>query len=157
VGRKVLFLLVIVAGGAVLAQQEGGPFTKMDDILRHMTQLQEVARREKDVIKLNCVNDKILQLKQLRNIAEQANTDMQEAAGRADEESRRHHEGRIAIAQQQAEALDSEAENCIGEELTFLGPTTVTVFEPEMPDDPTVVTGPDFPIVEPLPVASPQR
>jgi hypothetical protein len=119
-------------------------------------QLQEVARKEKDVIKLNCVNDKLLQLKQLMNIADQARTNLEEAIARKDEEARYHEFGRITIASQQAQVLGSEAENCVGEDLTFLGPTQVIVDEPELPDDPTVPVGPDFPIVEPLPVASPQ-
>jgi hypothetical protein len=131
-------------------------FQKMDEILKRMVDLQEIARREKDVIKLNCVNDKLLQLKQLMNIADQAKTNMQEAIARGDEDSRYHEFGRITIAQQQAQALASEAENCVGEDLTFLGPTQVIIEEPELPDDPTVVIGPDFPVVEPLPVASPQ-
>jgi hypothetical protein len=37
-----------------------------------------------------------------------------------------------------------------------VGPTQITVDEPVLPDDPTVIIGPDFPVVEPLPVASPQ-
>jgi hypothetical protein len=131
-------------------------FAKMDEFLKRMVQLQEVARREKDVIKLNCVNDKLLQLKQLINIADQANTNLQEAVARGDDDSRYHEFGRITIAHQQAQALASEAENCVGEDLTFIGPTQVTVDEPVLPDDPTVVIGPEFPVVEPLPVASPQ-
>ena len=129
---------------------------KLNETLRRMVQLQEVARKEKDVIKLNCVNDKLAQLKQLMNIADQARTNLEEAIARKDEEARYHEFGRITIASQQAQVLGSEAENCVGEDLTFLGPTQVIVDEPELPDDPTVPVGPDFPIVEPLPVASPQ-
>ena len=142
---------------AEMTQQVEVYFKKMEEVLRHMVQLQDIARREKDVIKLNCVNDKLLQLKQLRNIADQANLNMQEAITHGDDEARYHEFGRITISAQQAQALTSEAENCIGEDLTFLGPTQVDVVEPEGPDDPTVVIGPDFPVVEPLPVASPQR
>jgi enamine deaminase RidA (YjgF/YER057c/UK114 family) len=132
-------------------------FRKMDEILKEMTQLADVARRQKDVIKLNCVLDKQLQLKELRNIAEQAASNMNEAASRGDDDGRYHEFGRVTISAQQAEVLNSEAQNCIGEELTFLGPTTVDVLEPDLPEDPTLITGPDFPVVEPLPVASPQR
>jgi hypothetical protein len=126
----------------------------MNEILRRMVQLQEVARKEKDVIKLNCVNDKLAQLKQLMAIADQAKTNLEEAIARNDEESRYHEFGRITIAQQQAGILGGDAENCVGEDLTFLGPTQVTVDEPALPDEP--VAGPEFPVVEPLPIASPQ-
>jgi hypothetical protein len=129
---------------------------KNNEILRRMVHLQEVARRDKDVIKLNCVNDKLAQLKQLMNISDQAQNNLEEAIARGNEEDRYHEFGRITIANQQAVALGSDAENCVGTDLTFLGPTQVTVEEPELPDDPTVTGTPEFPVVEPLPVASPQ-
>ena len=130
---------------------------QLDETLRRIVQIQDVARRNKDVIRLNCVNDKLLQLKQLMNIADQARNNLEEAIARGDEESRYHEFGRITIVSQQAQALSGEAENCVGEDLSYLGQTLVTVEEPELPDDPTAVDGPDFPIVEPLPVASPQN
>jgi hypothetical protein len=127
---------------------------KMNESLKHVVGLQEIARKQKDVIKLNCVNDKLLQVKQLLNIADAASTNMQEAIARRDEDSRYHEYGRVNIAAQQTQSLATESENCIGEELTFLGPTQVTVEEPELPEDPD--HGPPFPAVEPLPVASPK-
>jgi hypothetical protein len=129
---------------------------KMGETLRHVVQLQEASRRHKDVLKLNCVNDKLLQLKQLLNIADTAYTNMQEAIARSDQEGRYFEFGRVTIAQQQVQALSTEAENCIGEDVVFLGPTQVTVVEPNQPDDPTVDQAPEFPVVEPLPVASPK-
>jgi hypothetical protein len=128
---------------------------KMKEHLRRIVELQEVARRQKDVIKLNCVNDKLLQVKQLLNIAEAASTNMQEAIARKDEEGRYHEFGRITIAHQQVAVLSTEAENCIGEDLSFLGPTEVTVEEPEQPDDPTVEPTPEYPTVELPPVPTP--
>src|SRR5262245_25938536 len=37
---------------------------------RHIQHLQQIARKEKDVIKLNCVNDKLVQVKPQMNIAD---------------------------------------------------------------------------------------
>ena len=128
---------------------------KMQEILRRIVQLQEVARKNKDVIKLNCVNDKLLQVKQLMNIADQAITNMQEAIARNDDEGRYHEFGRVTIAHQQVSVLGTEAENCIGEDLSFLGPTEVTVESPEEPEDPTQPADPEIPEVEPPPMASP--
>ncbi len=127
---------------------------RMNESLKHVVGLQEIARKQKDVIKLNCVNDKLLQVKQLLNIADAASTNMQEAIARQDDDGRYHEFGRVEIAAQQSQALGTESENCIGEELTFLGPTQVSVEEPELPSD--VDHGPLFPPVEPLPVASPK-
>lgn len=109
----------------------------MQTVLKKIVGLQQVARKQKDVIKLNCVNDKLLQVKQLLNIAEGATTNMHEAIAQEDEAGRYHEFGKIVIADQQVRVLAGEAENCIGEELVFLGPTEVEVDEPEHPDDPT--------------------
>jgi hypothetical protein len=108
----------------------------MQTLLKKVVGLQQVARKQKDVIKLNCVNDKLLQIKQLMNIAEGATTNMHEAIAQDDDPARYHEFGKIVIASQQVNALAGEAETCIGEELVFLGPTEVTADEPELPDDP---------------------
>ncbi|MFH0902082.1 MAG: hypothetical protein V2A73_15740 [Pseudomonadota bacterium] len=131
--------------------------TKMQEFMKRVIQLQEVARRNKDVIKLNCVNDKLLQVKQLLNIAESANINLQEAIARNDEDTRHHEFGRITIAYQQATVIGTEAENCIGEDLTFLGPTTVTVEQPASSADDMGAPehDMDYPPVEAPPVASP--
>ena len=128
---------------------------RMQEVFRRVVQLQDVARKQKDVIKLNCVNDKLLQIKQLMNISDAAKTNLQEAITRGDEEGRYHEFGRITIADQQISVLGTEAENCIGEDLSFLGPTEITVELPEEPDDPTRPQEPEVPEVEPPPIASP--
>lgn len=138
-----------------MATQGANYLAKMREILKRIVELQEIARRNKDVIKLNCVNDKLLQVKQLLNIGEAASKNMEAAVSRRDEEGRYHEFGRMTIAYQQVSVLGTEAENCIGEDLSFLGPTEVTVEEPEQPDDPTAEPTPEFPVVEPPPVASP--
>ncbi len=46
---------------------------------RHVVQVQQMARREKDVIKLNCVNDKLVQIKAELNVAEHLQIDLQAA------------------------------------------------------------------------------
>jgi hypothetical protein len=130
-------------------------FKRMDEILRHIVQLQEVARREKDVIKLNCVNDKLLQIKQLVNIGEANKTNLDEAIARDDESGRYDFYSNITIANDQVSTLGAEAEQCIGQDLSFLGPTDTTVEGGNEPDDPTVSEEPDFPEVEQPPVASP--
>ena len=128
---------------------------RMQEVFRRVVHLQDVARKQKDVIKLNCVNDKLLQIKQLMNIADSAKINMQETIARNDEEGRYHEFGRITIAEQQVSILGTEAENCIGEDLSFLGPTEVLVEVPEEPDDPTLPAEPEIPEVEAPPIASP--
>jgi hypothetical protein len=126
------------------------------EVLKRVVKLQGVARSQKDVIKLNCVNDKLLQIKQLLNIGDLASTNMQEAIVRGDEEARVSEFDRITISQQQVNILAGEAENCVGGgDLVFVGPTKVIVDAPEEPDDPTKPPDVGLPTVEVPPVASP--
>jgi hypothetical protein len=128
---------------------------KMEEMLKHIVQLQDQAKRQKDVIKLNCVNDKELQIKAVLNIADEANTNLVTAIARGDEMDRYHQYGRITLAYQESQRIAAEAEQCVGEDLTYLGKTTVSVEEPPVPEDPTILSEPNFPVVDPLPVGSP--
>lgn len=110
---------------------------EMQDVLRRVVELQQLARKQKDVIKLNCVNDKLLQVKQLLNIAEAGRTNLIESIAQSDDAGSAHQFSQITIAKEKTSGLGDEAEGCIGEELIFLGPTEVDVDEPVIPDDPT--------------------
>ncbi len=109
----------------------------MKSMHKRMLTLQGAARKQKDIIKLNCVNDKLLQLKQLLNIADEARNALTEAITLEKEDERYHQYEQIELAHEKAMALRDEAEACIGEELVFLGPTEVDVDEPGVADDPT--------------------
>lgn len=99
--------------------------------------LQSSARKAKDVIKLNCVNEKLLAVKQLLNIADKAQTDLTEAIAASDRDAQVHQYSQVKIAHERAVAERDEAEGCIGEEIVFIGPSQVDVDGPAMPDDPT--------------------
>ncbi len=110
---------------------------EMQTRLRRVVELQQIARKQKDVIKLNCVNDKLLQVKQLLNIAESSRNNLIEAIAGQDEGERYHQYSQITISYEKVNVLRDEAEGCIGEELIFLGPTDVDVAGPDIIDDPT--------------------
>src|SRR5262249_27128513 len=55
---------------------------QMQQGLSRTVQLQELARKQNDIIKLNCVNDKLVQIKAAINIAEKSMTDLHEAIAR---------------------------------------------------------------------------
>lgn len=130
--------------------------TGMQDTLRRVVELQQLARKQKDVIKLNCVNDKLLQVKQLLNIAEAGRTNLIESIAQSDDAGSAHQFSQITIAKEKTSGLGDEAEGCIGEELIFLGPTEVDVDEPVIPDDPTGDGNYNFDdILEPPGFASP--
>jgi len=129
---------------------------KMQQVLQRVVQLQEVARKQKDIIKLNCVNDKLVQIKGNMNVAESATTNLHEAVARGDDAQRQHEFTRVSLTHQKVQVLGTEAENCIGEDLTYVGETEVKVeIDPSVPEaDPTGEVKPE-PVIERPPVASP--
>jgi hypothetical protein len=145
-----------IAPPGEMIQQAKDMLGKMQDILKRVVQLQEVARKQKDIIKLNCVNDKLVQIKGNMNVAETANTAMNEAMARGDDAQRGHEFTRVGLVFQKVQVLGTEAENCIGEDLTFIGQTEVKVeVDPGLPEtDPTKEPTPE-PVIERPPVSSP--
>jgi len=130
-------------------------------VLQRIQTLQETARRQKDIIKLNCVADKLVQTKANVGIADQALNALQDNVARADEGGRTHEFTRLTIINQKVQVLGAEAENCIGEDLSFVGATRIDVdVDPNIPrDDPTQpatpVTAIDRPPPDRAPASSP--
>jgi hypothetical protein len=118
--------------------------TEADRILAEMEgmhvrvlELQKSARKAKDVLKLNCVNESLMAVKQLLNIAEAADNDLTEAIAGGDIEGQVHFYGQVKLAHERSVGERDDAEACIGDEIVFIGPTDVQVDGPAMPDDPT--------------------
>ncbi len=117
---------------------------KMQERLRKVVQLQEIAKRQKDIIKLNCVNDKLLQLKGHLAVNDQAMNNMNEAIGKGDEITRQHEFTRITILFEKVDVLGTEAENCIGDSEIYVGNARVDVeIDPSIPQ--VDVTDPGYP------------
>jgi hypothetical protein len=74
----------------------------------------EEARNTKDVVKLNCVNEKLTQVKGLLRISEQSDVGLQEAVAKKDQTAADHEYTKVTIAQSKVEQLRGEAEQCIG-------------------------------------------
>jgi hypothetical protein len=116
---------------------------------RHVQHLQLIARREKDVIKLNCVNDKLVQLKPQMNIADASEAELESAK---DSDRVAIFEG-ISQAADNVRRLREEADQCIGEPVGTGGESSNSFTGPKEQDDPTKGLG-DTPI-EPPGYASP--
>lgn len=102
---------------------------------RRIRHLQEVARREQDIVKLTCVNDKLVELKPNVNMFDAADQAFQLAL---DDEA----DGVRALFDQAVELsgavkqLVTDAEACIGVPELYKDSKT-EVNRPELPDDPT--------------------
>jgi hypothetical protein len=107
---------------------------QMQADVRHMQHLQQIARKEKDVIKLNCVNDKLVLAKPEMNIADAAEAEL---AGATDA-TRMASFGDVAQAAESIRQLREQADQCIGEAITQgNGESSNSFTGPKAPDDPT--------------------
>jgi hypothetical protein len=99
---------------------------------RHIQHLQQIARKEKDVIKLNCVNDKLVQVKPQMNIADLSEAKLENAH----DAERATMFGIIAQSAENIRHLREEADQCIGEPIQIGGDSSNSFTGPEAPDDP---------------------
>lgn len=103
---------------------------RMKTSLKAVLSRVEEARNEKDVVKLNCVNEKLTQIKALLKVAEQADVALHESlaarAGAGEAEF-----SKVAITRTKVDRLRREAEECIGQ-LAYMvdQKTTVEVEQP---------------------------
>ncbi len=99
--------------------------------------LREVARRQKDVIKLNCVNDKIVEVKAQQNIADDTNRALLVALD-ANSDDRHAEFTKLNQTAAAVHLLREEAKECIGGPELYKQESGNQVDRPETPDDPTV-------------------
>ena len=131
--------------------------TRIESDYQHVLYIKEQAKKAKDVIKLSCVNDKLVQVKAQMNIADETNDQLQTALTRGADE-------RAGLFQTLSDTgnaihvLRESAAACIGEPELYKQEAAGSYTKPEIPDDPTATpegnaTGP----LEPPAYASPYR
>jgi hypothetical protein len=130
--------------------------TRMRSVLSEVLGRLEEARATKDVVKLNCVNEKLTQVKGLLRISEQSDVALQEAVGKKDATAAEHEYSKVSIAKNKVDQLRNEAEQCIGQ-LAFRTDENLTV-EVEVPsglptEDPTNPPTPPPPTNRPPPAS----
>jgi hypothetical protein len=130
--------------------------TKIEGDYKHVLYIREQAKKAKDVVKLSCVNDKLVQVKAQMNIAD--DTDSQLTASLS-------HDGEdrvtlFATLQQTGEAihvLRESAAACIGEPELYKQEAAGSYSKPDIPDDPTQTPESSNNPFEPPAYASPFR
>jgi len=121
----------------------------MDKVLAELQIMVDQAKKQKDVIRLNCVMDKVVQVKVNMNIADEAMQRLQQSAGRRDDGASLHEYTRMTIVNQKIQVLQNEGQTCVGVELNYIGATHVEVEAPELPP------GATDPNLEPPPIERP--
>lgn len=138
-------------------KQSSESLTLMRAALKDVLAKLEEARNTKDVVKLNCVNEKLTQIKGLLRISEQSDVQLQEAVAKKEAAIAEHEYMKTTIARNKVVQLRAEAEECIGQ-LAFRTDENMQI-DIETPDylppgDPAQVT-PPTPINSRPPPASP--
>ena len=100
---------------------------EMNGILDKVLAILKETRKEKDVIKLNCVNDKLTAIKGLIKVSEMGNISFKEAIVKDDKSTIENEITKISISYQKIKQLQAEAEACIGEMAVYTGETKVEV------------------------------
>ena len=138
--------------------RSAGIITKMRDTLKVVLQKLTEAREAKDVVRLNCVNEKLTQIKGFIKIGEQADLGLQEAVAKQDSGASDHEYTKVEIAGQRVAQLRADAEACIGQ-VEYEGQssqTHVDVTEPaDLPAASTSAAAPPPPTIVVPPPASP--
>lgn len=125
-------------------------YKKMQETQRRVLMLQSKAKKDRDMVKLNCVNDKLTQLKGHMTVTDQSMGSLVTDVAKGDDGARQHEFTRITILYQKVVTLGTEAEQCIGEDVSYVGATTVDVeIDPSIP--------PGDPTEPPLPVPAVNR
>ncbi len=97
-------------------------------IRRRVSDMLDRARQERDIIKANCLDDKLTQIDVTLRSAREHNDLLQTAVETNNDGQRNHEFSLITIFRQRVESLDAEARQCVGEEASGFGRgTTLTV------------------------------
>jgi len=131
-------------------------YKRMQEIERRVQGLHSKAKKDKDMVKLNCVGDKLTQVKGHLTVTDQSMSSLTTAVNKGDDGARQHEFTRVTILYQKVITLGTEAEQCVGEDVSYVGATTVDVeIDPSIPpEDPTQPDLP-LPVVQRPPEASP--
>jgi hypothetical protein len=152
-------MVVLGVGGTALAQSGGSApapqvgferkvqlspqeeLTQADSILSRMDstslavrRLLDTARQARDVVKSLCLSDKLSQVDVAERSAKDRDVALQAAAQRSDGELANHEFTIVTVLRQRVEQLAAEANQCVGEEVAFVGQTQVTTeIDPNLP------------------------
>jgi hypothetical protein len=154
-------------GAQTTAQLSGADQVKEADkinrrgnqLAERMTRMLDEARRDKDILRANCVNRKLTEVNaNVRNVDQRARA-LKDAVQAGDDSRRNHEYTVLSVLSQKLDMLNQEASQCLGESVYEPGAsqviTTVPTNAPSI--DPSIVPVPPAapPAVSVPPPASP--
>lgn len=142
------------------------PQEQLGESAKHLTRMEQAAagvrkmlaeaRKQRDVVKTLCLNDKLSQVDVAIRSGRDRRSQLQAAVKRNDAELASHEFTILTVLRQRSEQLVAEANQCIGEEAAFVGDTrTSVIIDPSIPPDETPYpdTDPTL-VIEPPPCTS---
>lgn len=118
--------------------------------------LENVRSQDEDIIRVNCVNEKVASMKGFVKVAEQSYTSLNSAVSANDDSAAKHHYTLISVGGEKVRSLASEAALCTGEEMRFAGTTQIDVDTPDT-DDGSFAEPDDVLLVTDLPELTPYQ
>jgi len=127
--------------------------TRGTQISRRVMSMLDEARRERDIIRVTCLNDKLTQINAHLRTLQSRRENLQEAIQTGDEGRRNHEFTVITVLGQHFTTLEQEANQCIGQDIFETGTTqVVTTIDPSTPEeDPSNIPTPPPPSVPYIP------
>jgi hypothetical protein len=123
----------VAISGSSMSAREKQDFAQaavqdLETTTNRILRLIEEAQKKKDVVLLNCLNDKLGALRGLLKVAGDSRLNLAEAAARENLDLQEHNFRKLFIAKQQALTVTSEADACVGQVgIVTAGQTRVVV------------------------------
>lgn len=127
--------------------------TKMEQGSATVRTMLEQAQAARDVVKAMCLKDKLMQIEVAKRSGRDRVLTLQSAVDAKDKDRSRHEFMIMQVLRDRVEQLVKEANQCIGEELGFVGESQVTLqVNPDIPDNNPDELGSDPEIISETPV-----
>ena len=129
------------------ATQADSDLARMEQARSQVRRMLMDAREKRDVVKTLCLNDKLTQLNVAISSASERRDALGAAVKRGDTDLSTHEFTILQVLKQRSDQLQTEANQCIGEEIGTVGQASVTTtIDEDLPEeDPSEY--PEFPIL----------
>lgn len=111
---------------------------EMRDEYRDVMSMKERAQKAKDVVKVTCVNDKLVQIKAQMNLADTTGAQLQLSLDNNAADKASLYES-LTSTRAVVHQLREDAAQCLGELELFKQESGVEVDRPDIPDDPSTI------------------
>jgi hypothetical protein len=96
----------------------------------------DMARRDRDIIRITCLNDKLTQVNANIGTLEERVANLRDASQSNDTDRRNHEFTVVSVISQKMSLLEQEANQCVGQDIFETGATRIiTEVDPASPDE----------------------